>query len=208
MVSKGFDFDSVRLVAVLAADSFMAQDDFRSDEKALQTLEQFRGRCSRRGQKGLFIIQTACPEHPIYKEIAGPEEGEEPTGSQFIEKMLEERKAFSQPPYTRIVLLTLKDSNYQRLTAMASSLSSSLHQALGAETALLPSASSLRKVSLVGPYPPRLDKLRGEHILCIRISFPRDGELSSRKRILACEIAKFEKERKYSHHISIDVDPA
>ena len=56
IVTKGFDFARLSLVAVLQADSLLGFQDFRADEKALQILEQFRGRVGRRGQRGLFLI--------------------------------------------------------------------------------------------------------------------------------------------------------
>lgn len=59
MVAKGFDFSGLSLVAVLQADSILGQEDYRADERGLQLLEQFRGRCGRRGEKGLFVIQTS-----------------------------------------------------------------------------------------------------------------------------------------------------
>ena len=69
IVTKGFDFSDLSLVAVIAADSLLGMQDFRADEKALQLMEQFRGRCGRRGRKGLFMIQTSQPEHPIYQSL-------------------------------------------------------------------------------------------------------------------------------------------
>ncbi len=67
IVTKGFDFKNLTLVAVIAADSLLAVQDFRADEKAAQLLEQFKGRCGRRERKGLFIIQTSQAEHPYIK---------------------------------------------------------------------------------------------------------------------------------------------
>lgn len=75
MLAKGFDFSNLSLVAVLAADTLLGMQDFRADEKALQLLEQFRGRCGRRGQQGLFIIQTSQPEHPVYSRLSGSDSG-------------------------------------------------------------------------------------------------------------------------------------
>ena len=62
IVSKGFDFSNLSLVVIIAADTLLTTQDFRADEKALQLLEQFRGRCGRRSEQGLFIIQTS--QHP------------------------------------------------------------------------------------------------------------------------------------------------
>ena len=68
IVAKGFDFSNLSLVAVIAADGLLGMQDFRADEKALQLLEQFRGRCGRRERKGMFVIQTSQPEHPVSKD--------------------------------------------------------------------------------------------------------------------------------------------
>ena len=70
MVTKGFDFPNLRLVAVLQADTLLGIEDFRADEKAAQLLEQFRGRCGRRDRRGLFVIQTSAPDHPVYRILA------------------------------------------------------------------------------------------------------------------------------------------
>ena len=67
IIAKGFDFGGLSLVAVIGADSLMGQQDFRADERAVQILEQFRGRCGRRGKAGKLVIQTAYPDHPVYR---------------------------------------------------------------------------------------------------------------------------------------------
>lgn len=69
IVAKGFDFKDLSLVAVIGADSFIGQQDFRADERAFQLLEQAMGRCGRRSRQGRFVIQTNIPEHPVYKVI-------------------------------------------------------------------------------------------------------------------------------------------
>ncbi|MCQ2147037.1 MAG: primosomal protein N', partial [Bacteroidales bacterium] len=69
IVTKGFDFKDLSLVAVIGADGILAQQDFRADERASQLLTQFRGRCGRRDKKGLFVIQTSQPDHPVYTSL-------------------------------------------------------------------------------------------------------------------------------------------
>ena len=61
IIAKGFDFDGLSMVAVIGADSLVGQQDFRADERSVQLLEQFRGRCGRRGEKGLFVILPSLP---------------------------------------------------------------------------------------------------------------------------------------------------
>jgi hypothetical protein len=73
----------VALLAVLQADALVSRDDFRADERAAQivgTLCQFAPR---------VLVQTAVPAR--FDGSRGPDE------------LLEERRAFGFPPYTRLV---------------------------------------------------------------------------------------------------------
>ena len=73
----------VALLAVLQADALVSRDDFRADERAAQllgTLAQFAPR---------VIVQTAVPAR--FDGSRGPDE------------LLEERRQFGFPPYTRLV---------------------------------------------------------------------------------------------------------
>lgn len=67
MVIKGLDFKNVGFVGVINADDFIYYTgDFRSEEKALQTLVQVIGRL-RTGGKA--IIQTYNPEHRVIRSL-------------------------------------------------------------------------------------------------------------------------------------------
>ena len=104
IVAKGFDFARLSLVAVLQADSLLGFQDFRADEKAWQLLEQFRGRGGRRGQKGCFLIQTATPDHPVYRYISSDHQDDS-----LSDAILSERYAFGYPPFSRIVAVSVRD---------------------------------------------------------------------------------------------------
>lgn len=213
MLTKGFDFDNLSLVAVLQADSLLGQQDFRADEKAVQLLEQFRGRCSRRGQEGTFVIQTAQPEHPVYQmllsenrrtpfqyESVSDEQFPTPvTAADYKTGLLEERQAFHYPPYTRIINIILRDEKLERLDRLAGTLSLVLR---GAGT--FPGQG----VEVTPTFAPAVDKLRDEYIRIIRISLPKDRNLSANKSALGRLIRSFATERKYDSHITIDVDPS
>ena len=187
MLGKGFDFSNLRLVAVIAADNMLGLQDFRADEKALQLLEQFRGRCGRRGSKGMFIIQTAQPQHPIYQHITNNEP------QLFSTSLLEERKLFDFPPYTRIVEITFRDIYEDRAERMAGRLASILHA---------------QYPGVTGPYAPAVDKVADRYIRTIRISLPKDSRLKSGKAALMQTIRTFEKDNRYDGHITVNVDPA
>jgi primosomal protein N' (replication factor Y) len=197
IITKGFDFSNLSLVAIIAADTLLGIQDFRADEKALHLMEQFRGRSGRRGSKGKFVIQTSQPEHPIYRQLA-QQQDVSMTG------LLLERKDFGFPPYTRIIELTLKDTSESRIELMASKLSQTLQKAFKS-----PSGQGLLAACPVtSPYSPVIDRVEDNYIRKIRISFRKDRQLSTNKIMLKEAILSFEKERKYTGHISIDVDPA
>jgi primosomal protein N' (replication factor Y) len=186
MLTKGFDFGGLTLVAVIAADTFLGIQDFRADEKAAQILEQFRGRCGRRGRKGLTVIQTSQPEHPVYKSLIS---GKKTEGHL---NLLQERKDFGFPPYTRIIEIAVRDNNEKRADLMVSVLSDRLRKSF----------------DITGPYSPAVDKVADMHIRLIRVSLKKDRNLSLHKVRLMQEIRSFEKERKYEGHMTINVDPA
>lgn len=185
IITKGFDFERLSLVAVIAADTLLGIQDFRADEKAMHLLEQFRGRCGRRDKKGLLVIQTSQPEHPIYKNITGDIQ------DSFSLRLMSERKDFNFPPYSRIIELTVKDIYEERAERMSSRL-----------------AGRLQNHMPTGPYAPVVDKVADRYIRKIRLSLRKDRQLTRHKVSILETIRKFEKESGYEGHITIDVDPA
>ena len=201
MVAKGFDFSGLSLVAVLQADSILGQEDYRADERGLQLLEQFRGRCGRRGEKGLFVIQTSQPEHPVYQSIDGKLD-ENGTMTRF----LGERKLFGYPPYSRVIGVVIKDYNQARVDLLSRDLGEYLRGALAVKVSLAPGVQNGPNV--IGPYSPAIDKISNQNIRQIRVLLPKDRSLARNKETLAAAVERFEKEKKYSGHIALDVDPA
>lgn len=201
MVAKGFDFSGLSLVTVLQADSILGQEDYRADERGLQLLEQFRGRCGRRGEKGLFVIQTSQPEHPVYQSIDGKLD-ENGTMARF----LGERKLFGYPPYSRVIGVVIKDYNQARVDLLSRDLGEYLRGALAVKVSLAPGVQNGPNV--IGPYSPAIDKISNQNIRQIRVLLPKDRSLARNKETLAAAVERFEKEKKYSGHIALDVDPA
>lgn len=137
MVTKGLHFNDVSLVAVLQADSLLNQPDFRSYEHAFQMLEQVSGRAGRTGSQGEVMIQTFDPKNSLYQHLIQHDyQG-------LYSEQIAERKAFGFPPYHRMIMLTLKHRDMQRLTAASSMLQQRLQQAFGSRVSgvILPSVA-------------------------------------------------------------------
>lgn len=199
IVTKGFDFARLSLVAVLQADSLLGFQDFRADEKALQILEQFRGRVGRRGQRGLFLIQTATPEHPVYKYVASEQRSDD-----LAETILAERFAFGYPPFSRIIQITLRDSDEGSATSLAAALARAIRSEFGISGLVRNQAD---QVSVLGPYAPAVDKVSNLYIRLIRVSMMKNQTLMENKRRLASLVSDFGKENRCSAQLSLDVDP-
>lgn len=185
MVSKGFDFPGLKVVAVIDADALLGLDDFRADEKGIQTLEQLRGRCSRRNEKGLFVIQTRQAAHPVFDSLR------DGISTRHAQQM-DERKAFSYPPYTRLVDITLEDFNEARMREKATRLAARLRS---------------EGFDCLGPFARGSGKTAGRYALCLRITFSKNRDYPLRKQALARDLDDFAREEKYTYNLSINVDP-
>ena len=192
IVAKGFDFSRLNLVAVIAADTLLGMQDFRADEQAVQLLEQFRGRCGRRDEKGLLVIQTSQPEHPVYQSILQNE------AIGFSSSLLQERQDFGFPPYSRIIELTVKDIFEDRAERMATKLAEATRRLL---------SSDIRN-TVTGPYPPAVSKVSDNHIRVIRVCLRKDRNLPAHKNSMIDMLRLFEKENRYNGHITVNVDPS
>ena len=69
MLAKGHDFPALTLVGVLNPDSALYSSDFRAAEKLFAQLVQVAGRAGRADKPGEVIIQTAFPDHPLFRAL-------------------------------------------------------------------------------------------------------------------------------------------
>lgn len=203
IITKGFDFPRLTLTAVISADSILGIQDFRADEKAFQILEQFRGRCARRDRKGKFLIQTAQPEHPVYQKLMQKDGGDLYSG------LMDERKLFGFPPFSRIINIIVKDTDRQRCENMAWSLSADLRKALPQQDSgredNFAAIHAEKEETVTGPFTPEIEKTDDNYIRIIRISLEKDRNLSQNKEKVRKVMENFHKN--YREHLTVDVDP-
>lgn len=125
LITKGFDFEGVSVVGVLNADNLLSRPDFRADERTFQTLVQIAGRAGRKDNRGRTIIQTSQPDNHTIRQAA--------RGDYFAmaRTQMRDREAFGYPPYTRLVLLTLKHDSPELLGFGARRLATRLKDLIG-----------------------------------------------------------------------------
>lgn len=97
MVSKGFDFENITLVGIVAADLSLYISDYKAKEKTFQLVTQVAGRAGRSSKKGEVIIQTYSPDSEIIKYSANGDYKD------FYEYEISERKLFLYPPYMKLI---------------------------------------------------------------------------------------------------------
>ena len=187
MITKGFDFDRLSLVAVIGCDSLFSVQDFRADERALQLLWQLRGRAGRREDGARMIIQTEQKDHPVLKALTG--EGD----SDDLSAALAERKMFGYPPFVRLVVITLKDKNEKRMWSCAYELADAIR------------AIGIRDFN--GPLVPPIAKMGDHYQVQFRLRLRRNNSLSRIKKALYSETEFLNRKYNGMTIINIDVDP-
>ena len=200
MITKGFDFERLAMVVIVSADSLFSVQDFRSDERAFQLLTQLMGRAGRRGQQGRIVIQTFQPDHPVLLRLL---QGETHV-SNGAAALLAERKAFTYPPYVRMISVTVKDK-YEGRVWNVCRLVMEAAQAVG----LVEEATGIGgKGNIAGPVTPAVDVVAGEHIAQFWIKLPRTRSLATTKRTLYDRLDQIDRDFKGHTSLLIDVDPA
>lgn len=126
MVTKGLDFQGVRTVCVVSADSVLNYPDFRSGERAFNMLEQVAGRAGRRdGEPGSVLIQTYDPAHPVLSYVVAH------NYRGFYEREIAERQRYFYPPFCRVIYLYLKHRDPAALRLVADTYARTLRELLG-----------------------------------------------------------------------------
>lgn len=188
MITKGFDFAGVALVGILNADNFINLPDFRAAERAYQLIMQVAGRAGRRRERGEVVIQTAEPGHPLLQQVAA---GDYET---MARRELAERRAFSYPPYARLIQFTLRYSDPVWLRQAARELAEALRRRF--------------RSRVLGPTPPPVDRIRGEYLLTLMLKI-ESGASMRRARELIREALRetLDCGRFKSITLQINVDP-
>ena len=99
MLAKGHDFPNMTLALILDTDGALYSPDFRATERLFAQLMQVAGRAGRADKPGRVLIQTAFPDHPLFRYL----QRHDYPG--YARALLAERKQLELPPFTRQVLV-------------------------------------------------------------------------------------------------------
>lgn len=188
MVSKGLDFDRVRVVGILDADSMLNQPDFRSHERAFQMMSQVAGRAGRRHLRGHVILQTRNPDEPIIQQVITNDY----IGMYYDQ--LEERSLFRYPPHYRLIYIYLKHRTSQIVDEASKILSSHLRNTFGER--------------ILGPDTPPVARIQLFHIRKIILKIENGTSVSRVRQSLSTIRSSLMANARYrSLIVYFDVDP-
>lgn len=188
MVTKGLDFNSVKLVGVLNADAMLSYPDFRAHERSFQLMSQVSGRAGRRGGQGKVVIQTYEPTHSVLQDVLRNDY------KALYDRQMEFRRQFKYPPFYRIILIRLKHVDLTKLNQAADALASELRSVFGQ--------------NLLGPEFPVVTRVRNQYIKQMLIKFKREYNSREVKRVINAKIDDYRANYDFkSVVIQIDVDP-
>ena len=189
MVVKGLDFDNVSLVGILDADGLLSFADFRVNERAFQLMEQVSGRAGRKGAQGKVLIQAINVKHPIIQMVKAHDY------NAFYNFEITMRKEFFYPPFSRIIMITLKHKDKDLVHDAANTLAKYLK-------------SDFRE-HVVGPAQPVISRLRNQHIMELMLKLPKEsGGGQQHKQAIQHHINLLQSDKLYkSITIIADVDP-
>ncbi len=187
MVTKGLDFDKVRLVGILNADSILHFPEFRAHERGFQLLAQVSGRAGRKAP-GKVLIQTYDTTNPVLSFVLKHDY------KGFYMHELNERYKFSYPPYFRLIEIRLKARDERELDRMSAELAKELRRMFA------------RRV--LGPTVPYVNRVRNLYQRHLLLKIEKTMSVSEVKRNLMAALTAFRaKPENRQLVLQLDVDP-
>lgn len=187
MVSKGLDFDNVKLVGIMNADTLLNYPDFRAYERSYQLMSQVSGRAGRKNGRGIVIIQTASQNHPVISQVV------ENDYQAMYADQLEERKRFGYPPFSRLVKIILKHRVQDTLDQAANYLAQQIRNTV--------------KETVMGPEYPLVSRIQNLYLKALLVKIERGNLSAVKNQILSCALEMNGKQEFRAVQCTLDVDP-
>lgn len=177
MLAKGLDFDNVSLVGIMNADNMLHHPDFRAFERSFQMMTQVAGRAGRSEKQGKVVIQTYNPNHNTIQQVTNH------NYNGMYKEQLYDRQIYKYPPYFRIIKLTIKHKDFDKLKEGSMWLYQVLSQNLN--------------IPVLGPEEPAISRIRNEYIRTVLIKIPQNMHLGNTKKTIQKMLNSFEAVAQY-----------
>lgn len=164
MLTKGLDFRHVKLVGIMNADNMLNFPDFRAHERSFQLMLQVSGRAGRTDVRGKVLIQTYNPYHQILKQVSTNDY----VG--MYKEQMNERQTYKYPPLYRLIKITLRHRDFQKVNSAADWYAKSLRQVFAPY--------------ILGPEFPLVSRIRNQYYKNILIKIPPQQSLSKTKEAI------------------------
>ncbi|MFA4852286.1 MAG: primosomal protein N' [Bacteroidales bacterium] len=188
MVTKGLDFENVSVVGIMNADGMISFPDFRAFERSYQLMAQVSGRAGRKNKRGKVIIQSYNPSHAVIRYVIDHD------FKAMYESQITERITYKYPPVYKLIQITVKHKDAEKLNKSARELAIILRKAFGQR--------------ILGPEYPIVSRIRNEYIKNILFKIEKEFSLSKAKSTLIERIENFKADKDHTGvRVLIDVDP-
>ena len=162
MLTKGLDFRNVSLVGIMNADALLNFPDYRAHERCFQLITQVAGRAGRTKKRGKVIIQSYNPYHQILKQVSTSDY------MGMYGEQLYEREQYKYPPANRIIKITFKHKEYNRLNEASEWFALGLRNVLGG--------------NVLGPEYPPVARIRNQYLKNVIVKIAPQQSLANIKK--------------------------
>ncbi len=188
MVTKGLDFHEVTLVGILAADTALALDDFRANERSFSLFTQVCGRAGRGETAGRAIIQTYQPFNSTIRLAKAQDY------TAFYENEILQRKRLNYPPFCDIICIMVTGEDENEVSERITDISGTLKTFKKSHEELL---------DMIGPVPAPVAKIKNNFRYRLLIKCTDCDVVAEILR----EIYEQHENGKYKTYLSIDINP-
>ena len=183
LVAKGHHFPRLNLVGIVDADLGLANGDPRAAERTFQLLHQVVGRAGREAGRGVGLLQTHQPEHPVMRALIAQDR------EAFYTAEIAVREKTGYPPFGRLASLLVSGADKHATEAHARKI------------AVV--APVDERVRVLGPAEAPLALVRGRYRFRLLVKSPRNYDLSAFLREWLAVAPK----SKGTLKLEVDVDP-
>jgi primosomal protein N' (replication factor Y) len=168
---------------VISADVGLGLADFRAAERTFQLLTQVAGRAGRGERVGEAIVQTLYPDHYSVRLACQQDY------RAFFAQEIDYRRDLHYPPLMALVNVVVRGRSADEAMAAANGLARRLraHRRAG--------------MTVLGPAPAAMSRLRGEHRVQLLLKGTRRTEMRQALQTVLADYAELRR------RITVDVDP-